>query len=104
MSERCNNSACFSVEIKATSDISVTFVVYACGKSIRNICLHCGERKKPLRGRCFHALILQLYPDGGFEQIKAAVLFAPQTDDALTLARSAAYGGSRHEEKGVSTN
>jgi len=41
---------------------------------------------------------------GGFEQIKAAVLFAPQTDDALTLARSAAYGGSRHEAKSVSTN
>ena len=28
MSERCNNSACFSVEIKGTSDICVTFVVY----------------------------------------------------------------------------
>ena len=34
MSELCNNSACFSVEIKGTSDICVTFVVYACGKSI----------------------------------------------------------------------
>ena len=33
MSERCNNSACFSVEIKGTSDICVTFVVYACGIS-----------------------------------------------------------------------
>ena len=35
MSELCNNSACFSVEIKGTSDICVTFVVYACGKSIK---------------------------------------------------------------------
>ena len=34
MSERCNNSACFFVEIKGTSDICVTFVVYAYGKSI----------------------------------------------------------------------
>jgi len=85
MSELCNNSACFSVEIKATSDISVTFVVYACSKSIRNICLHSEERKKPLRGRCFHALILQLYPDGGFEYIKAAVLLCPHKDDALAL-------------------
>ena len=40
---------------------------------------------------------------GGFEQIKAAVLFAPQTDDALMLAGSAAHGGSRHEAKSVST-
>ena len=35
MSEHCNNSACFFVEIKGTSDICVTFVVYACGKSIK---------------------------------------------------------------------
>ena len=35
---------------------------------------------------------------GGFEQIKAAVLFAPQPDDALTLAGSAAHGGSRHAD------
>ena len=42
-------------------------------------------------------------PYGGFEKIKAAVLFAPQTDDALTLAGSAAHGGSRHEAKSVST-
>ncbi len=33
MSELCNNSACFSIEIKGISDICVTFVVYACGKS-----------------------------------------------------------------------
>ncbi|RGG06405.1 hypothetical protein DWY78_00085 [Ruminococcus sp. AF27-12AA] len=51
MSERCNNSACFSVEIKGTSDICVTFVVYACGKSIRNICLHSGEKKKTADGQ-----------------------------------------------------
>ena len=35
MSELCNNSACFFVEIKDASDICVTFVVYACGKSIK---------------------------------------------------------------------
>lgn len=36
-----------------------------------------GEKKKPLRGRCFRALISQFYPDGGFEtQFKAAVLYA----------------------------
>ena len=36
-----------------------------------------GERKKPLRGRCFRALISQFYPDGGFEtHFKAAVLYA----------------------------
>jgi len=28
MSELCNNSACFSVEIKGTSDICVTFGFY----------------------------------------------------------------------------
>ncbi len=37
MSELCNNSACFSVEIKGTSNICVTFVVYACGKSILGV-------------------------------------------------------------------
>lgn len=37
MSELCNNSACFSAEIKGTSDICVTFVVYACGKSILGV-------------------------------------------------------------------
>ena len=40
MSERCNNSACFSVEIKGTSDICVTFVVYDCGKSILGVRTH----------------------------------------------------------------
>ncbi len=40
MSELCNNSACFSVEIKGTSDICVTFVVYACGKSILGVRTH----------------------------------------------------------------
>ena len=32
-------------------DICVTFVVYACGKSIRNICLHSGEKKKTADGQ-----------------------------------------------------
>ena len=40
MSELCNNSACFFVEIKGTSDICVTFVVYACGKSILGVRTH----------------------------------------------------------------
>ena len=37
MSELCNNSACFSVEIKDPTDICVTFVVYACSKSILGV-------------------------------------------------------------------
>ena len=40
MSELCNNSACFFVEIKGTSDICVTFVVYDCGKSILGVRTH----------------------------------------------------------------
>lgn len=32
MSELCNNSAGFSVEVKGTSDICVTFVFYTCIK------------------------------------------------------------------------
>ncbi|MFR3251602.1 MAG: hypothetical protein ACLTQL_11325 [Eisenbergiella sp.] len=41
---------------------------------------------------------------GGFEKIKAAVLLSSSKgDDALTLARSAALGGSRHESESVST-
>ena len=41
---------------------------------------------------------------GGFEQIKAAVLLSStQNDDALTLAKSAAYGGSRHVQHSIST-
>ena len=42
-------------------------------------------------------------PFGGFEQIKAAVLYTLIQSDALTLAGSAAHGGSRHEAKSVST-
>ena len=56
MSELCNNSACFSVEIKDASDICVTFVVYACGKSIKKHLPHSGEKKKPLTGRGFRVL------------------------------------------------
>ena len=44
-----------------------------------------GERKKPLRGRCFRALISQFYPDGGFEYIKAAVPYA--LDKGVTPTR-----------------
>ena len=57
MSELCNNSACFSVEIKDASDICVTFVVYACGKSIKkHLPPTAGKRKKPLTGRGFRVL------------------------------------------------
>lgn len=40
MSELCNNSACFSVEIKGTSDICVIFAVHTCGKSILGVRTH----------------------------------------------------------------
>ena len=59
-----------------------------------------GKRKKAVVQQSFP---LRLIHYGGFEQIKAAVLFAPQPDDALTLAGSAAHGGSCHEAKSVST-
>jgi hypothetical protein len=59
--------------------------------------LSAGRRQKKKSRRSAdnrHAIIIYC---GGFEQIKAAVLFAPQTDDALTLAGSTAHRGSRHE-------
>ena len=43
-------------------------------------------------------------PYGGFDKFKAAVLYALIRNDALTLAGSAAHGGSCHEAKSVSTN
>ena len=52
MSERCNNSACFSVEIKGTSDICVTFVVYACGKSILGVRTHEKDTADPYHFKC----------------------------------------------------
>ena len=77
MSEHCNNSACFFVEIKGASDICVTFVVYACGKSIRNICLHSGGKKKTVAGQVALCAQLHFHPGGGFEiHFKAAVLHA----------------------------
>ena len=76
MSELCNNSDCFSVEIKGTSDICVTFVVYACGKSIRNICLHSGGKKKTADGQTIScAFMTPLYPYGGFEKSEPPFLF-----------------------------
>lgn len=39
MSEVCNNSACFFVEIRGASDICVTFVLYDRGKSILGVSL-----------------------------------------------------------------
>ena len=62
MSERCNNSACFSVENKSCADISVTFVVYAYSNPIGNICLYNGEKKKSLLGRLLRALMQHFYP------------------------------------------
>ena len=59
-----------------------------------------GKRKKAVVQQSFP---LRLIHYGGFDKIKAAVLYAPQTDDALMLAGSAAHGGSRHEAKSVST-
>ncbi len=38
---------------------------------------------------------------GGFEQIKAAFLYTLIRNAVLTLAGSAAYGGSRHEANSV---
>ena len=35
---------------------------------------------------------------------QSVISICPHTDDALTLARLAAHGGSRHEAKSVSTN
>ena len=60
-----------------------------------------GKRKKAVVQQSFP---LRLIHYGGFDKIKAAVLYALIRNDALTLARSAAYGGSRHEAKSVSTN
>ena len=50
-----------------------------------------GKRKKAVVQQ---TLSMPFY-SGGFEQIKAAVLLSStQNDDALTLAKSAAYGGA----------
>ncbi len=59
-----------------------------------------GKRKKAVVRQTLSTLI---YCCGGFEQIKAAVLYALIQSDALTLAGLAAHGGSRHEAKSVST-
>ena len=59
-----------------------------------------GKRKKAVVRQSLSMLIDRCC---GFEQIKAAVLYALIRSDALTLARSAAHGGSRHEAKSVST-
>ena len=59
-----------------------------------------GKRKKAVVRQTLSMLIDRC---GGFEQIKAAVLYALIQSDALTLAGSAAHGGSRHEAKSVST-
>ena len=101
MSEHCNNSACFFVEIKGTSDICVTFVVYACGKSIRNICLHSGGKKKTADGQilsCAHSTYL------------CAAVLNYQGRRIFLLRRPlhrvsgmAALGGRRHAETFPST-
>ena len=59
MSELCNNSAGFSVEVKGTSDICVTFVFFtlALNKYFtpNHICPAAEKKKKPLLGRRFSA-------------------------------------------------
>ena len=60
-----------------------------------------GKRKKAVVQQVIAMPYTQ--PFGGFEQIKAAVLYTLIQSDALTLAGSAAHGGSRHETKSVST-
>ena len=58
MSELCNNSAGFSVEVKGTSDICVTFVFYTCIEiniSLPTTSAQRQKRKKPLLGRRFSA-------------------------------------------------
>ena len=59
-----------------------------------------GKRKKAVVRQTLSTLI---YCCGGFEQIKAAVLYALIQSDALTLAGLASHGGIRHEAKSVST-
>ena len=78
MSERCNNSVCFSVENKSCADISVTFVVYAYSNPIGNICLYNGEKKKTVTGQIASCAYATFLSNGGFEiHFKAAVLHAP---------------------------
>ncbi len=55
-----------------------------------------GKRKKAVMQQSFP---LRLIHYGGFDKIKAAILYAL----ILALERSAAHGGSRHEAKSVST-
>ena len=84
MSERCNNSACFSVEIKGTSDICVTFVVYACGKSILGVRTHekdtADRRQRHLymlsgeKAPTFHKLLFVHAEDTSAEVLRAAML------------------------------
>ena len=94
MSERCNNSACFSVEIKGTSDICVTFVVYACGKSILGVRTHekdtADRRQRHLymvseniltapglpgeKAPTFHKLLFVYAEDTSAEVLRAAML------------------------------
>ena len=61
------------------------------------------DEKKKKKAVVRQSLSTLIYRCGGFEQIKAAVLYALIRNDALTLAGSAAHGGARHEAKSVST-
>ena len=63
------------------------------------ICRTTAKEKSRRTAALFPCLITY----GGFEHIKAAVLYALIRSDALTLTGSAAYGGSRHETQSVST-
>ena len=73
MSERCNNSACFFVEIRNISDISVTFEFYNSPANKEKAVCPAAEKKKTAAGQADFPC-LKFIPCGGFK-IKAAVLF-----------------------------
>ena len=75
MSELCNNSACFSVEIKGTSDICVTFEFYNNPQKEEESVIKLpddGKRKKP---SCSSPINTPILSFGGFEKFRAAVSF-----------------------------
>lgn len=77
MSAFCDNSACFSVEIKTTSDISVTFMFYNGAVN----------KEKTAAGQTDFSC-LYFSPCGGFKRLKPP-FFIPPKNDAVTLAGAA---------------
>ena len=71
MSELCNNSACFYVEIGDASDICVTFVFY--NKANKKIKLAARRQKK--KSRRTAGILYAHFETAAFEKIKAAVSF-----------------------------